>query len=68
MRRNERQTTCDSEVKKLQRPVPKPRKSRKEIPAAKNISESESESSLFDDELWLTSGNQTLSSHDIEDT
>ena len=68
MRRNERQTTCDSEVKKSQRPVPKPRKSRKVIPAAKNISESESESSSSDDELWLTSGNQTLLSHDIEDT
>ena len=68
MRRNERQTACDSEVKKSQRPVPKPRKSRKVIPAAKNISESESESSSSDDELWLTSGNQTLPSHDIEDT
>ena len=42
---------------KSQRPVPKPRKSRKVIPAAKNISESESESSSSDDELWLTSGN-----------
>ena len=57
MIRNERQTTCDSEVKKSQRHVPKLRKSRKVIPVAKNISESASESSSSDDELWLTSGN-----------
>ena len=37
MRRNERQTACDSEVKKSQRTVPKPSKSRKIKPAAKNI-------------------------------
>ena len=36
--------------------------------AAKKIQNSESESSASDVKLWLTSGNQTLPSHDIEDT
>lgn len=47
MSRIEKQATVDLEDMTSRRPEPKPTKSRHLIPAAKNISESKSESSII---------------------